>query len=202
MVGVESEQRPGEYSCKSKASWGRSSLPSAGRAFTFLAVALLSLAGCTENRLKEPDGKSPEPRRPTLGATRTNDVTPRIRFVPAAAGDVVGVVNAERAKAMAGQRALLVYVGAGWCEPCQQFHRAAVRGDLDGDLPALTLLEFDADRDGERLRAAGYASTYIPLFALPGDGGRASGKFIEGGIKGDAAAKEIVPRLLKLLASG
>jgi hypothetical protein len=51
---------------------------------------------------------------------------------------------------------MLVYVGAGWCAPCQEFHRAATESKLDAAFPDLTLLEFDADRDGERLVMAGY----------------------------------------------
>ena len=75
------------------------------------------------------------------------------------------------------------------------------RGELDGDLsPQVTLLEFDLDRDRERLVSAGYVSKYIPLFALPGPDGKASGKQIEGGIKGDGAVGFIVPRLKEMLA--
>ena len=40
----------------------------------------------------------------------------------------------------------------------------------------------------------------IPLFALPGADGRASGKQIEGSVKGEAAVGEISPRLAALLA--
>ncbi len=97
-------------------------------------------------------------------------------------------------------RKLAVYVGAAWCEPCQAFHRAVERGDLDATFPNLTLLEFYLDRDGERLASAGYVSKYIPLFALPARDGAASGKQVEGAIKGPGAVPFIVPRLRTLLA--
>jgi hypothetical protein len=58
---------------------------------------------------------------------------------------------------------------------------------------------FDADRDGERLASAGYVSQLIPLFALPGPDGRASGKQVEGGIKGVGAVGNIAPRLKKMM---
>jgi hypothetical protein len=79
------------------------------------------------------------------------------------------------------------------------FHDAAARGDLDTVLPDLTLLEYDLDRDEARLRTAGYSSKLIPLFARPGDDGRASERFIEGARKGDDWVAVITPRLQSLL---
>lgn len=93
----------------------------------------------------------------------------------------------------------MVYAGATWCEPCQRFHHAVERGELGSSLPRVTFLEFDLDRDRERLVVAGYESKYIPLFALPSPDGRASGKQVEGGIKGEGAVAFIVPRLEALL---
>jgi hypothetical protein len=120
-----------------------------------------------------------------------------------AEGSVDAIVRgalAAAAGAAGGSRTLVVYVGAAWCEPCRRFHEAAARGDLDAELPRLTLLGFDLDRDRDRLAAAGYVSKYIPLFALPTPTGAASGKQIEGGIKGDGAVGFIVPRLSAMLA--
>ena len=120
-----------------------------------------------------------------------------------AEGSVDAIVRgalAAAAGAAGGSRTLVVYVGATWCEPCQRFHEAAARGDLDAELPRLTLLGFDLDRDRDRLAAAGYVSKYIPLFALPTPTGAASGKQIEGGIKGSGAVGFIVPRLSAMLA--
>jgi len=114
-------------------------------------------------------------------------------------GDVASIVKREAAGARSSGRALLVYVGATWCEPCQHFHHAVASGALDKDLAGTSFLEFDADRDRDRLRAAGYASKFIPLFVLPGSDGRSSGRFIEGSIKGDGAAAEITPRLRGLI---
>jgi len=114
-------------------------------------------------------------------------------------GDVAGLVRAELARAAHDQRSLLVYVGATWCEPCRRFHEAAKAGKLDKLFPELRLYELDADRDAERLATAGYASHFIPLFARPGPDGRASGKQIEGSVKGDGAVGEIAPRLRALL---
>jgi hypothetical protein len=118
---------------------------------------------------------------------------------PPPAGDAAPIIAAEQARAQRDGRQLLVYVGATWCEPCRRFHQAAEAGKLDRDFGRLRLLEFDADRDGERLAMAGYVSRLIPLFAAPGAGGRASGRQMEGSVKGDGAVTEIVPRLTALL---
>ena len=104
------------------------------------------------------------------------------------------------AQARTEGRTPLVYVGATWCEPCQYFHRAAEQGQLDPSLPRLALLEFDRDRDGARLDAAGYSSRMIPLFVVPGEDGRATSRHIEGSIHGPGSPAEITPRLRALLA--
>jgi hypothetical protein len=125
-----------------------------------------------------------------------------LEFVAApASGDVAVAVNAQLAAARSERRRLLVYVGASWCEPCKRFHRAAESGALDDRFGDLRFLEFDHDRDGERLASAGYASSMIPLFALPARDGRGTGRQIEGSIKGDGAVQEITPRLESLLAA-
>jgi hypothetical protein len=124
----------------------------------------------------------------------------RVQITPApATGDVEPIVREELSRAAAERRRLVVYVGAEWCEPCQRFHGAARDGQLDATFPDLTLLEFDLDRDGKRLQSAGYTSKYIPLFALPAPDGRASGRQVEGGIKGEGAVAYITPRVKELL---
>ena len=112
---------------------------------------------------------------------------------------IAPVVARELARARADHRDLLVYVGASWCEPCTRFHDAAAAGELDADFPRLRLLVFDAERDHDALVAAGYDSDLIPLFVVPADDGRATGRHIEGSIKGDGAVAQITPRLKALL---
>lgn len=114
-------------------------------------------------------------------------------------GAVTDLVLRELAAAGAEDRELLVYVGADWCEPCKRFHAAVEAGELDDAFPRLTLLEFDAARDRDRLVEAGYGSRLVPLFAAPGPDGSDSGRRMEGSVKGPAAIENIVPRLQKLL---
>jgi hypothetical protein len=109
------------------------------------------------------------------------------------------LIAQELARAEHDGKRLLVYVGAAWCEPCRRFHDAAASGQLDEPFGTLRLLVFDADRDMDVLARAGYMSSLIPLFAIPRADGRASGKQIEGSIKGDGAVDQIAPRLRQLL---
>ncbi|HTJ47342.1 MAG TPA: hypothetical protein VL463_34825 [Kofleriaceae bacterium] len=113
--------------------------------------------------------------------------------------DVAPYVARELARANADHKQLLVYVGASWCEPCTHFHEAAAKGELDATFPTLRLLVFDDDRDHEALARAGYESQLIPLFVVPAADGRATGRHIEGSVKGTAAVGEITPRLRALL---
>jgi thiol-disulfide isomerase/thioredoxin len=123
-----------------------------------------------------------------------------VRIVHAGPGsDAARVVTDERARAKSDGRDLVVYVGAKWCEPCQHFHKAAQKGELDTEFPDLTILEFDLDEDRDRLATAGYVSQFIPLFAMPGPDGRASDKKFEGSVKGGGAVANIAPRLRTLL---
>lgn len=136
-----------------------------------------------------------------LVACGSTDAGPRrLQLIDAPpGGDVEPIVTEELSHALAAGDSLLVYVGAPWCEPCRDFHDAAAAGKLDAKLGAVRLLEFDADRDGEALAAAGYQSNLIPLFALPRIDGHASGKQIEGALKGADAVAQLVPRLDALL---
>ena len=135
----------------------------------------------------------------TLAAACGTEKPRGVEIVKAAQGDVATVVRAATERATQDHRQLLVYIGATWCEPCRRFHDAASQHALDRDFPSLRLLEFDDDRDGQRLAQAGYVGKYIPMFAKPGPDGRSSGRQIEGSVKGDGAVGEIVPRLRGLL---
>ena len=186
-------------------------------ALSLLAFLLVVAPGCSRS---EPEPPRPEDRAkpeapasaaPVVSAapTTTNAANAAngplilargVRIVHAGLGiDAARVVREEREKAKSDGRDLVVYVGATWCEPCQVFHKAAQRGELDGEFPDLTLLEFDLDQDRDRLTAAGYVGQYIPLFAMPDATGRASDKKFEGSVKGNGAVANIAPRLRKIL---
>jgi thiol-disulfide isomerase/thioredoxin len=174
-----------------------------------LVSALFLVAGCSRSEssassqvTQEPPTEKPKSAPSSAPVSATPLVLARgVRIVKAGAGDdATVVVRNERERAAADGRDLVVYVGAKWCEPCQRFHEAAQRGELDGDFPSLTLLEFDVDVDRERLVTAGYHSELIPLFVMPGSDGRATPRRFEGSVKGDHAVGSIAPRLRQILA--
>jgi len=159
-----------------------------------LLILYSALLACSAEPASTPAAAEPSS---SPAAARTPSTPPRLVAAPPG-GRVAEIVEAERGGG-AGQ--LVVYVGAAWCEPCVAFHEALLAGQLDADLAGVRFLEFDLDRDRARLEADGYSSRYVPLFALPGRDGRASGAQIEGGTKGPGAARQLVARLLPLLAA-
>lgn len=126
-------------------------------------------------------------------------VNPPALIKAPAGGRVAEAVVAERGGA--GDDLVVVYVGATWCEPCVAFHDALLAGNFNKDLTGVRFLEYDLDRDKARLEADGYTSRYVPLFAIPGPDGRASGRALQGGIKGPGAADNLLQRLRPLLAA-
>jgi hypothetical protein len=155
------------------------------------ALAALAATGCGRDTV------------PSAETTTTAAKAPvPVEIVPAPEGEVPAIVKGELDRARSDGHRLLVYVGATWCEPCQRFHTAAAAGEMNAAFPGMRLLEFDLDRDRDRLQRAGYSSRMIPLFALPRADGTGSGEQIEGSIKGPGAVEQITPRLRALLAKG
>jgi hypothetical protein len=142
-------------------------------------AALLVLAACSSS-------STPPPGRVELIAAPAN-------------GDLATYVAGEVARGTRDHVPVLVYVGATWCDPCKAFHAAAAAGQLDAALGPLRLVEFDQDRDGTYLEAAGYTSTLVPLFARPGLDGKATGKKIEGVRKGSDYVEQLTPRVRSLI---
>lgn len=158
---------------------------------TFLAPLLLASLSLACRQSGETSGDNP-------GKPSTDKRTLELVDAPQPA-DVVAYLQPLVAKAAATNETLVVYVGATWCEPCQHFHDAARNHELDADLGGIRVIQFDYDRDDAALQAAGYRSKMLPMFALPGPDGRASGKQFEGSIKGSGAVAEIVPHLKQLV---
>lgn len=172
---------------------------------SLLALSLLTTLACPaapapaqgEQAQDQPSTPNPAASTPERSALEARN---RPEFVLAPeSGEVVELVRAELERARADDRLLLVYVGASWCEPCQYFHAAVEDGTLDDSLAGVRLLEFDLDRDRDRLVAAGYSSRMIPLFVVPRPDGHAGPRRTEGGVKGVAAVEQLRERLVALL---
>lgn len=139
---------------------------------------------------------SPEPRASGAAASTAK---PELVPLPGNVSDGRGFIRGEVERAERDGRKLVVYVGAAWCEPCQAFHRALERGELDGELGGVRFLDFDLDRHGGLLQEAGCTSKLVPLFARPTPEGTCSHRRTEGGIKGDGAVRFMLPRLAEIL---
>ncbi len=166
-----------------------------------LGVVLAALVACTVAC----DKKDPEPSGPAAPSPQTTGpsplvLAPGVRMIKPEGGDAADIVKRQVAREKADGRTTLVYVGATWCEPCQRFHEAAKKGELDAEFPKLSIIEFDADHDRDRIAAAGYASEYIPLFVKPGPDGRGSKARFSGSVKGPYAIPDLTKKLKALLA--
>lgn len=108
-------------------------------------------------------------------------------------------VKSEVERARADQKKLVLYVGAKWCEPCQHFHEATERGELDAAFPDLRLVQFDHDDEAATIAELGCGSNYIPLFSVPDADGHCTRKQIQGGIKGTNNVAFLTDKLRKLI---
>lgn len=152
-----------------------------------LWFALVGVFACSE---------PPPPPAPASAPVIAAPVGPQIIAAPEV-GEVAAIV---REAAASGEGQLVVSVGASWCGPCRLFHEALQSGELDAALAGVRFLEFDIDRDKERLAAAGYKSRFVPLFVVPDAQGRASERQIQGAVKGPQAVAHIMARLRPLLS--
>src|ERR1041384_1373139 len=156
-------------------------MPRLGHALLAFCVGL-SLGAC--------NGRT-EDARPSVkaveGAAARSRAKPEVAHRGRSQAPLEHFVQQQVEEADASGQRVLVYVRATWCQPCQRFHKALESGQLDESLAGTKFVEFDADRDREELRAAGYGSKYIPLFSVPDQSGHASGRAIEGSVKGDSA---------------
>lgn len=166
------------------------------RQWVLSGVLCWAALGCKERQAPEQAPAQPKVAAKVVRSSAKPELTHRSE--PPAPLEQFVQQHVEEAE-VSGKR-VLVYVGATWCEPCQRFHKALASGQLDEALAGTQFIEFDADRDKAELRDAGYASKYIPLFSVPDPNGHASGRAVEGSIKGDSAVlQDLVPRLLALL---
>jgi len=166
------------------------------RAFFVLSLLGVFLVSACNGRRDE----SAAVKKTTAPAVAKSRAKPQMARRPEPKAPLEQFVQQHVEEADASGQRVLVYVGATWCEPCKRFHKALESGQLDEALAGTKFIEFDSDRDATELRAAGYASQYIPLFSVPDQSGHASGRAIEGSVKGDGAVREdLVPRLLALL---
>ncbi len=182
------------------------------RAAFAVACAVGAVTGCRGTTEAAPSA-TPAPSTPAPAPAVTPAPAPPKDSWPAserpeliaaelsATGDLGALLTSETARAAADGRKLVVYVGATWCEPCRRFHDALKAGSLHAAFPKVRFLELDADRHARPIQVAGCQSDFIPLFALPDVSGRCSPTArIAGGVKGDGAVANIVPRLQSLLA--
>jgi thiol-disulfide isomerase/thioredoxin len=166
-----------------------------------LAIAALAvLVGCNPSSSPRPSAgaESSATPAPKVTAATTEEASAsrgKLQVLAATAdSDALSAIRTERLKAKAEGRVLVVYVSATWCEPCKRLKEEIAAGRLDDRLGKTTLLAFDADKDVDRLRSAGYSFEFVPFVALPGaDGHPADTQQATG--KGGSAWRELLDKL-------
>jgi hypothetical protein len=182
--------------------------PARSFALGIAASALVALAACappvaepTRDAAPSAIASSPSPATSAaLGSTAPrSNAKPELVAVAPSEPDVRARLASEAARAEADGRVLLAYVGATWCEPCQRFHDALVRGELDRELAGVRFVEFDFDAHGPGLTEAGCTSRMIPLFSRVSSDGACTERRHAGAIKGDGAVGFLLPYVKELL---
>lgn len=169
-----------------------------------VAAAALALVACNPSTTKSgitSDGPATAPSAVSSPATSsppqpsTTPASGHVKVVEATQdSDALTLIRTRRLEAKAESRVLVVYVGATWCEPCKKFKAEVQSGRLDDRLGKVTLLAFDADKDGDRLGASGYTYKFVPFVALPAaDGHPADTQEATG--KGGQAWRELLGKL-------
>lgn len=174
-----------------------------------IAVTLLLLAACTpkasDDSIKADVGQPHATVTTTTAggsASSSSPDRPKLVVIPAQAdSDAVSTIRTARLQAKAEGRVLVIFVSATWCPPCKKMKSEIAAGNLDARLGKTTLLEFDADRDEARLKAAGYSFKFVPYVALPAaDGSRIDAQQATG--EGKDAWKELLATLDGWQAAG
>jgi hypothetical protein len=177
--------------------------PARSFALGIAASALVALAACAPpvaepSRDASPSAIASSPSPPASTAPRSH-ARPELVAVAPTEPTVRARLASEAARAEADGRVLLAYVGATWCEPCQRFHDALVRGELDRELAGVRFVEFDFDAHGPGLTEAGCTSRMIPLFSRVSSDGACTERRHGGAIKGDGAVDFLLPRVKELM---
>jgi hypothetical protein len=158
------------------------------------ALLLAILVGCKSSpEIPPPPAQATVSAAPLVSAARAEK--PHVRLIDADPdSDALSIIRTKRLEAKSESRVLVVYVGASWCEPCKRFKSELQSGRLDDRLSKVTLLAFDADKDVDRLGAAGYTFKFIPSVALPGADGHPTDTQQATG-KGGEAWRELLAKL-------
>lgn len=165
-----------------------------------LVLVGLACAGCKD--ASKPVSADPSPPAPVAcasapapPASAPPPAGAKLRVIEAPVDEgALSTIRTARLQSKATGRVLVVFVSATWCDPCKQLKAEIQAGRLDARLSKIDLFAFDADRDGDRLRAAGYSFAYVPFVALPGaDGGPADSQQATG--HGGGAWRELLGKL-------
>jgi hypothetical protein len=112
--------------------------------------------------------------------------------------DVEAVAGAFAEEAVAAGQTPVVYVGAGWCQPCLLYKASLDDPRMKAAHEGVRILEADADLHD--LSALGISPNGIPHWELVDAAGHSTGAVVTGGAWGDNTPENMAPVLTAFFA--
>lgn len=118
-----------------------------------------------------------------------------VNIEPAEGEELTAVVAKHVALAKSNNLTPFVEVWAEWCPPCKKLEAAMDHPLITKAFAGVYLIRLDSDKWGEKLKAAGFDNSSIPVFYGLDDAGKPTGHKITGGAWGEDTPENMGPPL-------
>lgn len=151
------------------------------------ALLLLPLLALACGGIPDPEGVTKDHEMPEL--MKSWQKLDKGADVPSIAADFA-------AEAVAAGKTPVVYVGAGWCQPCVAYKAVLDDPRMKEAHAGVRILEADMDLHYEGLSELGVNPSGIPHWEILDASGKSTGAVITGGAWGDNTPENMAPALL------
>ncbi|MDP1827421.1 MAG: hypothetical protein Q8L48_29395 [Archangium sp.] len=149
---------------------------------TFLAVAVLVVAGCTKN------------------AAAPVELAPAAVRLKPSQGALTSLLTAELAKARARNLRPFLELRAEWCGPCKELEASMGDARMTDAFAGTYLISLDIDEWGEKLKAVDVDPSSIPVFYELDAQAKPTGRKIDGGAWAENIPANMAPPLKAFFA--
>ncbi|HZS36643.1 MAG TPA: thioredoxin family protein [Polyangia bacterium] len=116
-------------------------------------------------------------------------------------GELPALLAAEAAKAKAKGLKPFIEVSATWCGPCQKLKNSLGDPVMTEAFRGTYIVKLDLDEWETALAKAGYPVKVVPIFFKMGEGGKPTGKSLDGGAWQDDVPAQMAPPLKRFFNS-